>query len=380
MIYLDYNATTPVDERVISKILPFFSAQFGNAASAHPFGQAARQAVDHARATIAKFIGASAEEIIFTSGATESCNLAIKGIFDTYKEKGNHILTVATEHSAVLDTCKNLEALGAAVTYLPVDQDGLLDLDQLAEAIRSDTILVAVMFANNETGVLQPIEEIGRICHEKGTLFFCDGTQAIGKIPVDVQNCGIDLLAFSGHKIYAPKGTGGLYIRRKNPRVVLTEQIHGGGHERGLRSGTLNVPGIIGMAAALDLFTEAESSAIQTLRDRLETALLALPGVKLNGHPELRIGQVSNLSFEAVVGKQLLGVLNTQLAISSGSACSAASAAPSHVLLAMGVSENLARTALRFSLGRQTTLKDIEFTIHFVTTTLEDLRRNYSPS
>lgn len=361
----------------MSKILPFFSMQYGNAASAHPVGLAAKQAVDHARASIAGYFGTTPQEIIFTSGATESCNLAIKGVYESYQVKGKHLITVRTEHSAVLDSFAHVESLGAEVTYLQVDEYGLIDLDALSSAIRTDTILVAVMLANNETGVIQPIEEIGRICHQSGTILFCDATQAVGKAAIQVDQYQVDLMAFSGHKLYAPKGIGGLYVRRKQPRVVLTEQINGGGHERGMRSGTLNVPGIVGLSTALTLFTAEETIRIKSLRDQLEMALLDTTGVTLNGHPDVRMPHVSNLSFEGVIGKQLLGELNKAIAVSSGSACTAAIDEPSHVLRAMGKSEMTARNSIRYSLGRFTTEQDIHNAIEITSRTLLKLRSKY---
>lgn len=367
MIYLDYNATTPVDERVMSKILPFFSMQFGNAASAHSYGRKAREAVEHARKRIAGFIGADASEIVFTSGATESCNLAIKGVFETYQFKGSHIITVATEHPAVLDTCKWLEHKGAEVTILPVDAAGLIELKALEAAIRPDTLLVAVMMANNETGVIQPVSQIGALCHQKNVLFFTDATQALGKIPVHVLDHHIDLMAFSGHKLYGPKGTGGLYVRRKSPRVKLSEQMLGGGHEKGMRSGTLNVPGIVGMAEALLLFDpqqQAISKHLRLLTDHLVSALTELPGVRSNVPMQTpRLGHVANLVFEGVEGKRLLGRLNPDIAVSSGSACSSASSDPSHVLMAMGLTRQQALSSIRFSLGRFTTDAEIKIVI-----------------
>ena len=313
MIYLDYNATTPVDERVMSKILPFFSMQFGNAASAHPYGRAAHEAVEYARRRIAAHIGADPSEIIFTSGATESCNLALKGCFETYQTRGKHMITAATEHPAVLDTCKWLAEKGAEHTILPVDNSGQIDLKQLEAAIRPDTILVAVMTANNETGVLHPIRQIGALCHRKEVLFFTDATQALGKQQLLVQEDHIDLMAFSGHKLYGPKGIGGLYVRRKSPRVRPAEQMQGGGHEKAMRSGTLNVPGIVGLAEALQLFDDpAETKILQnirSLRDQLEQALTRLPGVYSNVPQQTpRLGHVSNLRFEGMDGRRLLGI------------------------------------------------------------------------
>ena len=379
MIYLDCNATTPVDKRVISKILPFFSVDFGNAASAHPFGRKAHEAVAHARRRIAHHIGADASEIIFTSGATESCNLAIKGSFETYQSKGKHIITVATEHSAVLDSCRSLAARGAEITYLPVDPNGLINLQALEAAFRPDTILVAVMTANNETGIIQPIRQIGQICHEKDVLFFTDATQALGKYSLDVQKDNIDLMAFSGHKIYAPKGIGGLYVRRKAPRVRLAEQMQGGGHERGMRSGTLNVPGIVGLAEALWLYTLPEETAvlsgIEKLRNQLETGLLSLPGVFSNIRLDIsRMGHVANFRFEGIPGKMLLSRLGQDLAVSSGSACSTASNEPSHVLIAMGLTEQQARSSIRFSLGRFTTPSEIQRATNIIQHAVTDLK------
>jgi cysteine desulfurase len=380
MIYLDYNATTPVDERVISKILPFFSVDFGNAASAHPYGRKAHEAVAYARAGIARHIGADPTEIIFTSGATESCNLALKGCYETYRDKGRHIITVRTEHAAVLDSCRYLEQKGAAVTYLPVDRQGLIDLDELQQAIRPDTIAVAVMTANNESGIIQPIRQIGQICHDRGVFFFTDATQALGKLSLDVQKDHIDLMAFSGHKIYAPKGVGGLYIRRKAPRVRPAEQMQGGGHEKGMRSGTLNVPGIVGMAEALRLYGLPEAqqtqAAIKDLRDQLEAELLQTAGVFSNVCPSApRMGHVANLRFEGISGKQLLGRLNNELAVSSGSACSTASSAPSHVLMSMGLTEQQALSSIRFSLGRFTTSAEIAQATDLIRSAVRDLRK-----
>jgi cysteine desulfurase len=378
MIYLDYNATTPVDERVISKILPFFSMQFGNAASAHPYGRKAHEAVENARSQIARSMGADPSEIIFTSGATESCNLAIKGIFEIYRPKGQHVITVTTEHPAVMDTCKWLEQKGAELTYLPVNSAGVIDLKVLEAAIRPDTILVAVMVANNETGVVQPFRQIGELCHRKEVPFFTDATQALGKLPIHVLDDNIDLMAFSGHKIYAPKGIGGLYVRRKNPRVRLSEQLHGGGHEKAMRSGTLNVPGIVALAEALFICKDPQEAQnlqyIRSLRDQLEHALTKLPGVQVNTVGKTpRLGHVSNLRFEGIGGRQLLGRLNPDIAVSSGSACSTASNNPSHVLLAMGLSEDQARSSIRFSLGRFTTEQEIKTAILKVTDAVRDL-------
>jgi len=377
MIYLDYNATTPVDPRVLQEMLPYFSETFGNAASAHPFGLDAKKAVDIAREKIAAHLHCDAQEIIFTSGATESINLALKGVFESYAAKGNHIITVSTEHKAVLDTCKNLENKGAEITYLSVSTFGLIDLDELKNAIKPSTILIAVMYANNETGVIQPIKEIGKIAKENNILFFSDATQAVGKIDINIQENNIDLLCLSGHKIYAPKGIGALYVRRKNPRVALAEQINGGGHERGWRSGTLNVPAIAGLGKALDLYSEEQNRKIKSLRDKLETGLLQIEGSFLNGDKAKRIFNTTNISFAGVHGKMLMTDLTKEIAVSSGSACSAASVEPSHVLAAMNVTEELNRSSIRFSLGRFTTEAEIDFTIDFVKTTIEKIR-NFS--
>lgn len=374
MIYLDYNATTPVDERVLNEMLPYFSQQFGNAASAHPFGFDSKKAVDIAREKIAKKLHCEAQEIIFTSGATESINLAIKGIFEMYAEKGNHIITVATEHKAVLDTCKNIANKGAEITYLSVAKNGLIDVGELKKMICPTTILIAIMYANNETGVIQPIKEIGKIAKENNILFFSDATQAVGKIAINVIEENIDLLCFSGHKMYAPKGIGGLYIRRKNPRVALAEQINGGGHERGWRSGTLNVPSIIALGKTIDLFSKEEIIRIKNLRDKLENGLLQIEGTLLNGDATKRMFNVSNISFTNINGKMLIADLTKEIAVSSGSACSSASVEPSHVLEAMGIEEQLARSSVRFSLGRFTSEKEIDFTIQYTKEVVEKLR------
>lgn len=374
MIYLDYNATTPVDERVLNEMLPYFSQQFGNAASAHPYGFNSKKAVDITREKIAQKLHCEAQEIIFTSGATESINLAIKGVFEMYAEKGNHIITVATEHKAVLDTCNNIANKGGEITYLSVDKNGLINLDELRKAIQPSTILIAVMYANNETGVIQPVKEIGEIAKENNILFFSDATQAVGKTEINVMEENIDLLCFSGHKIYAPKGIGGLYIRRKNPRVALAEQINGGGHERGWRSGTLNVPSIVALGKAINLFSKEENIYIKNLRDQLERRLLQIEGTSLNGDVTKRMFNVSNISFANINGKMLIADLTKEIAVSSGSACSSASVEPSHVLEAMGVVEQLTRSSVRFSLGRFTSKEEIDFTIHFVQETVKKLR------
>jgi cysteine desulfurase len=355
-VYMDYHATTPCDPRVLEAMLPYFSQQFGNAASqGHAFGWYAAEAVKIAREEIASLLKADPSEIIFTSGATESINLAIKGVFEMMAGKGKHIITAATEHRAVLDTCAHLEKLGAEVSYLPVQPDGLIDPALIRSSIRKDTVLIAVMYANNETGVIQPIHTISQIARQHGIFFFTDATQAVGKIPVNIMEDGIDLLACSAHKIYGPKGVGALFIRRRNPRVRLTAQIDGGGQERGFRSGTLNVPGIVGFGRAASL-CEAEfgqdAKSISRLRDKLEMAIINMVGTRLNGHQVNRLPTVTNISFAQGVGNQLLKNLLKVVAVSSGSACSSASPEPSHVLKAMGLDDAAAYHAIRFSLGK----------------------------
>lgn len=364
-IYLDYHATTPMDPRVVERMIPYFTEHFGNAASRnHQFGWEAEEAVERARKQVADLIGANAKEIVFTSGATESNNLAIKGVAEMYAEKGNHIITAATEHKAVLDTCKHLEKDGLRVTYLPVQQDGLVDLDMLREAITDKTILVSIMYANNEIGVVQPVAEIGRLCKERGVLFHTDAVQAVGKIPVNVLTDNIDLLSLSGHKMYGPKGAGALYVRRKGPRVQLTPQIDGGGHERGMRSGTLNVPGIVGLGAAAALCQQemlAESQRLRELRDELKQKLTAeLDETYINGSLEHRLPHNLNISFAYVEGESLLMGIN-DIAVSSGSACTSATLEPSYVLKALGAGDDLAHSSIRFGLGRFTTREDVEY-------------------
>jgi cysteine desulfurase len=377
-IYLDNNATTPMDPRVLEAMLPYFTEHFGNAASRnHPFGWEAEEAVDYAREQVAKLVGADPKEIIFTSGATESDNLAIKGVFEMYASKGNHIITCVTEHKAVLDTCKHIEKLGGEVTYLPVQADGLLDLKQLEAAIKPTTILIAIMYANNEIGVIQPVKEISTIAKKHGILFFTDATQAVGKIPVDVQKDGIDIMAFSAHKMYGPKGVGALYVRRKNPRVKVTAQMDGGGHERGMRSGTLNVPGIVGFGKACEicrLDMESDTKRIKALRDKLENALLQIEESYLNGNKEHRLPHVCNISFKYVEGEGLMMGFNKNIAVSSGSACTSASLEPSYVLKALGLGDDLAHSSLRFGLSRFTTEEQIDYTIEQITTTVNKLR------
>jgi cysteine desulfurase len=364
-IYLDYNATTPCDPRVLATMLPYFTERFGNAASrSHPFGWAAEEAVDHAREQAAALIGASAKEIIWTSGSTESANLAIKGVARMYREQGDHIITAVTEHKCVLDTCKHLEQEGFRVTYLPVDKTGRIDLAQLAGAITPKTILIAIMAANNEIGTLHPVAEIGRLAKQKGILFFCDATQGAGKIPLDVEAMGVDLMALSGHKMYGPKGVGMLYVRRRNPRVRLVPLIDGGGHERGMRSGTLNVPGIVGFGKAAELARtdfEKDVAHVTGLRERLESALLAkLDHVTVNGNAEHRLPNTSNLSFAYVEGESLIMGIK-DVAVSSGSACTSASLEPSYVLRALGVGDDMAHSSIRFSLGRFSTVEEVDF-------------------
>ena len=377
-IYLDHNATTPMDPRVLEAMLPYFVENFGNAASRnHSFGWQAEEAVDYAREQVAQLIGADPKEIIFTSGATEGDNLGIKGVYEMYASKGNHIITCTTEHKAVLDTCKHLEKLGAEVTYLEVQPDGLVDLKQLEAAMKPTTILVAIMYANNEIGVIQPVKEIGAIAKKHGALFFTDAVQSVGKIPVDVIADGIDIMAFTAHKMYGPKGVGALYVRRKNPRVKVTAQVDGGGHERGMRSGTLNVPGIVGFGKACELARlemASDTERISKLRDKLENALKVIDETYVNGNPAHRLPHVSNISFKYVEGEGLMMGFNKDIALSSGSACTSASLEPSYVLKALGLGDDLAHSSLRFGLGRYTTEEQIDFTIKAVTDTVLKLR------
>ena len=376
-IYLDNNATTPMDPRVLDAMLPYFTTKFGNSASRnHAFGWAADEAVDYARGQIAQLIGANEKEIIFTSGATESDNLAIKGVFEMYQDKGNHIITCVTEHKAVLDACKHIERLGAKVTYLPVQSDGLIDLEQLEAAITDKTILISIMYGNNEMGVVQPIKEIAAIAHKHGALFMTDATQAVGKIPVDVNADGIDLMAFTGHKMYGPKGVGALYVRRKNPRVKVTAQIDGGGHERGMRSGTLNVPGIVGFGKAAELCRlemEQDAKRLSALRDRLQISLLEMEESYLNGNLEHRLPHTANISFKYVEGEGLMMAMK-DLAVSSGSACTSASLEPSYVLKCLGLSDDLAHSSIRFGLGRFTTDEEVDFAIEQTKKAVNHLR------
>lgn len=378
LIYLDNNATTPVDPRVVEAMVPYFTQHFGNAASRnHPFGWAAEGAVDKAREQIANLIGADPREIIFTSGATEADNLALKGVAEMYKRKGNHIITLETEHKAVLDACKKLEKEGCEVTYLKVGRDGLVDLAELEAAIKPTTIVVAVMFANNEIGVVQPIKAISDLCVKHKVLFMSDATQAVGKIPVDVKELGIHLMAFSAHKMYGPKGVGALYVSRKAPRVKVTAQMDGGGHERGMRSGTLNVPGIVGFGKACEICQEemeAEAGRLSKLRDKLETELMKIEEVVFNGHPEYRMPHMTNLSFKHVEGEGLMMTFNQNIALSSGSACTSASLEPSYVLKALGLGDDLAHSSLRISLGRFTTEEDIDYAIKAIATGVQHMR------
>ena len=377
-VYLDHNATTACDPRVVELMLPYFTGKFGNAASRHhSFGWEAAAAVELAREQVAALIGAEPNEIIFTSGATESDNLALKGVWETFSARGNHIITSNIEHKAVLDTCKHMEKLGAEVTYLEVNPDGLIDTEMLEAAIKPTTILISLMYANNEIGTVMPVREISRISRKHGVLFFTDAAQAVGKIPVDVNQDGIDIMAFTAHKIYGPKGIGALYVRRRNPRVKLTAQMDGGGHERGMRSGTLNVPGIVGLGKACDLCLEEMSRdavRLSRLRDKLENALLQLDETYVNGSREHRLPHVSNLSFKYVEGEGLLMAINKDIAVSSGSACTSASLEPSYVLKALGLEDGLAHSSLRFALGRYTTEEEIDYAIGQVSKAVVRLR------
>ncbi|MEP7376921.1 MAG: IscS subfamily cysteine desulfurase [Chitinophagaceae bacterium] len=377
-IYLDHNATTPCDPAVVEAMIPYFSQSFGNAASRnHSFGWEAEAAVDNAREEVAKLIGANPKEIVFTSGATEADNLALKGVFEMYAGKGNHIITCNIEHKAVLDTGKHIEKEGGEVTYLNVKNNGLIDLAEMEAAIKPNTILIAIMYANNEIGTVMPMEEICALAKKNGILVFSDATQAVGKIPVDVNKTGIDLMAFTAHKMYGPKGVGALYVRRKNPRVKLTAQMDGGGHERGMRSGTLNVPGIVGFGKASEICRagmEEETERVSKLRDKLQTELLKIEEAYLNGDKEHRLPHVTNISFKYVEEEGLMMGLNKNIALSSGSACTSASLEPSYVLKALGVDDNLAHGSLRFGLGRNTTEEEIVYTIEQVTNTVKRLR------
>jgi cysteine desulfurase len=377
-IYMDYHATTPVDPRVLDAMMPYFNQKFGNAASRnHPFGWEAEDAVEAARKQVADLIGANPKELIFTSGATESNNLAIKGVAEMYREKGNHVITCVTEHKAVIDTCKKLEKQGLRVTYLPVQKDGRIDLDELRAAITDKTILITIMSANNEIGVIQPIAEIGAIAKEKGIIFHTDGVQAVGKVPYDVNALKVDLVSLSGHKIYGPKGVGALYVRRKGPRVRIAPQMDGGGHERGMRSGTLNVPGIVGLGTAAALCKAemaTESERLRKLRDRLNAQLHKnLDEIYINGSMEHRLPHNLNISFAYVEGESLLMGIN-DVAVSSGSACTSASLEPSYVLKALGAGDDLAHSSIRFGLGRWTSDEEVDYVVDKLTKVVRRLR------
>ena len=376
-IYLDNNSTTPMDPRVLESMLPFFNEQFGNASSRnHSFGWNAEKAVDDARNQVAKLIGSNSKEIIFTSGATEANNLAIKGVYEMYGSQGNHIITVTTEHKAVIDACKKVEKMGAEVTFLSPNEDGLINLDELEAAIIDKTILITIMYGNNEIGVIQDIKAISAIAKKNNVLFHTDATQAVGKIPVDVNADGIDLLSFTAHKMYGPKGVGALYVRRKNPRVKVTSQMDGGGHERGMRSGTLNVPGIVGFGKACELCElemEQEAIRLSALRDKLEKELLTIEEAYVNGNPAHRLPHVANISFKFVEGEGLM-MGTKDIAVSSGSACTSASLEPSYVLKSLGLDDELAHSSLRFGLGRFTTEEEVYFAINHVKTAVNKLR------
>ena len=377
-IYMDNHATTPLDPRVLEAMMPYLTGTFGNAASRnHSFGWEAEQGVEKAREQIAKLIGCTSKEIIFTSGATESNNLAIKGVAEMYKERGNHIITQMTEHKAVLDTCKRLEKSGYRITYLPVQADGLIDIEDLKRAMDDQTILVSIMYANNEIGVIQPIREIGKLCHEKGVLFHTDGVQAVGKIPVNVIADNIDILSLSGHKIYGPKGVGALYVRRRNPRVQISEQINGGGHERGMRSGTLNVPGIVGLGEACEICMnemEEEGNRERELRDYLKNKLeTALDYTVINGNMEHHLPGNLNMSFVYVEGESLLMGIN-DIAVSSGSACTSATLEPSYVLKALGLGDDVAHSSIRFGLGRFNTKAEVDYVSDKIIEVVQHLR------
>ncbi len=379
LIYLDNNSTTPTDPRVVDTMLPYFFQHHGNAASrSHPFGWVAEEAVDYAREQVASLLDVDSKEIIFTSGATESDNLALKGVFEMYSRKGNHIITTKTEHKAVLDSCTRIEKMGGEVTYLDVKEDGLVDLAELEAAIKPTTILVSIMWANNETGVIQDMKAIGQICEKHGVLLMSDATQAVGKIPVHPKEVGVHLLAFTAHKMYGPKGVGALYVCRKNPRVKVTAQMDGGGHERGMRSGTLNVPGIVGFGKAAEIAKNEmaqDAERLSRLRDRLEIALRGnLEEVYINGNTEHRMPHVTNLSFKHVEGEGLMMTFNQNIAVSSGSACTSASLEPSYVLVALGLGDDLAHSSIRFSLGRFTSEEDVDFAVQAITAGVNHMR------
>ncbi len=377
-IYMDHNATTPMDPRVLEAMMPYFTKVYGNAASrSHQYGWEAEEAVEKARQQIADLIGCTTKEIVFTSGATESDNLALMGIAEMYASKGNHIITLPTEHKAIIDTCKYLERHGKEVTYLSVDEFGMVDLEALRNAIKDTTILVSIMMANNEIGTIQPVAEIGKICREKGVIFHTDATQGVGKIPVDVNAMNIDLMSFTAHKMYGPKGVGALYVRKKSPRVKLSEQMHGGGHERGMRSGTLNVPGIVGFGKACEICKEemeSESKRLIYLRDKMiNTFLSRVKYSYLNGHPTERLPHNVNVSFEYVEGEGLMMGIK-DLAVSSGSACTSATLEPSYVLKALGRGDELAHSSIRYGLGRFTTEEEVDFAIEQTIDSVNHLR------
>jgi cysteine desulfurase len=376
-IYLDYNATTPCDPQVLETMLPFFSAHFGNAASkGHAHGWFAEDAVAQARAQVADLIGADSSEIIFTSGATESINLAIRGIAEKHAAKGRHIITVSTEHKAVLDVCEYLQSSGFYITVLPVNQFGMIDLAQLQASIQKDTILIAAMYANNETGLIHPVAAIGDIAKQNGIPFFCDATQAVGKLPIDVIQDGIGMMAFSGHKMYGPKGVGALYVRKKDPKIDIAPLFYGGGHERKMRSGTLNVPGIVGLGKAAEVcqkLMESEAKRLRELRDFFWLEIIDIQGVIWNGQKDQSLSHVANICFDLEGGDKLIKMLSKHVSVSSGSACSSAAVEPSHVLKAMGLSDAKAHSSIRFSLGRFTTIQEIETTIDAVKTAVARL-------
>lgn len=376
MIYLDYNSTTPIDERVLEAMMPYLTDKFGNASSiTHRWGWLAKDGVERAWEQVATALNCTAQEITFTSGATESVNLAMKGVFQIYKRKGNHIITCTTEHKAVMDTCKSLEKAGARITYLEVDSNGLIDLDALKKEISDNTILVSIMYVNNETGVIQPMDEIAEIVHAHKSILMSDATQAVGKIPIDLQEQRIDLLAFSAHKFYGPKGVGGLYTRRRDPRVILAPQIEGGGHQRGLRSGTLNVPGIVGLGEALQLSTQEFGDArIEQLRNELENAMLAMDSVMINGSRAPRLYNTSNICFQGIRAEDIIRAIKGSIAVSMGSACTAEDQQPSHVLQAMGLSDSDTFSSIRFSLGRFNTSEEISEVTRVLSNHIKALR------
>ncbi|WP_222165577.1 cysteine desulfurase family protein [Edaphocola aurantiacus] len=379
MVYLDYNATTPCSEEVVQAMLPYFSEKFGNAASrTHAKGWQADEAVQIARRQVAELIHAEDQSIVFTSGATESCNLALKGVFEVMKGFGNHIITCSTEHKAVLDTCAHLESQGARITYLNPDVSGRINLEELTAAITPETILIALMYANNETGVIHPVKEIGAIAKAHKVFFFCDATQAVGKIPVNVQEEGIDLLALSAHKFYGPKGVGILYTRRRSPRVQLVAQIDGGGHQNGMRSGTLNVPAIVGLGKAAEqcrLHMEEWMSAVHTLRNEAEEALLKIEGAVLNGDLAQRLPNVLNIAFEGIKAERLVSRLNNDIAFSVGSACTSAQQKASHVLTAMNLPQTVIEGSVRLSFGRYNTVEEVRFAVEKIKAAVNELKK-----